>query len=585
MLYDIIVPMYIETVPNRNSRPAILLREAHREGRKVIKRTLANLTDWPADQVESLRRVLRGEKLVPVSEVLTIERSRPHGHVAAILRIIQRLGLACLLGAKRCRQRDLVVAMMAERLIHPCSKLACTRHWNDTTLAEELGVADADVDELYDALDWLLARQRRIERKLADRHLATDDHVLYDVTSSFYEGHTCPLAHRGHDRDGKKGFYLIIVYGVMTDRVGRPVAVQVYPGDTGDPATVPDQVEKLRVRFHLSRAVLVGDRGMLTQARIKDLKKHPGLGWISALRSGSIRALLKEGSLHASLFDERNLAEIESPEFPGERLVACFNPDLAERRRRKRDDLLVATQHELTRIAAAVARRTRKPLTKDEIGVKLGKIINRFKMAKHFEWTIEDGAFDWSRREDAIKQEAALDGIYVVRTTEPAARLSPEDTVRSYKNLARVEEAFRCLKGADLRIRPIRHRTEDHVRAHVFLCVLAYYVEWHLRQAWAELLFQDEELDEARSRRDPVAAARPSASAQKKKRTRKTPDGLPVQSWDTLLAHLATRTRNDCRFRSPDDGKLSPTVEQVTEPTPLQARAMELLEVYPVKGS
>lgn len=576
--------MYIETVPNRNSRPAILLREAHREGRKVRKRTLANLTKWPADQVESLRRVLRGETLVRIGEVLTIERSRPHGQVEAILRAIRKLGLERLLGTKRCRARDLVVAMIAERLIHPGSKLACTRHWNDTTLAEELGVADAVVDELYDALDWLLARQRRIERKLADRHLATDDHVLYDVTSSYYEGHTCPLARRGHDRDGKKGL-LIIVYGLMTDRAGRPVAVQVYPGNTGDPATVPDQVEKLRVRFKLSRAVLVGDRGMLTQARIRELRKHPDLGWISALRSGSIRALRKEGALHASLFDERNLAEIESPEFPGERLVACFNPDLAERRRHKRDELLAATERALTRIVAAVARRTRKPLTSDEIGVKVGKVVNRFKVAKHFTWTIEDGAFAWSRNQDSIQQEAALDGIYVVRTSEPAARLSAEDTVRSYKDLARVEQAFRCLKGIDLRVRPIRHRTEDHVRAHIFLCVLAYYVEWHLRQAWMELLFQDEELDEARPRRDPVAPARPSASAQKKKRERTTRDGLPIQSWDTLLAHLATRTRNDCRFRSPEDGKRSPMVQQVTEPTPLQARAMELLETYPVEGS
>ena len=464
--------MYIDTVPNRNSRPAILLREAHREGKKVRKNTLANLTHWPADQVESLRRVLRGEKLVRVGDVLVIERGKPHGHVEAILRAIRKLGLERLLGTKRCRARDLVVAMIAERLIHPGSKLACTRHWNDTTLAEELGVADADVDELYDALDWLLARQRRIERKLADRHLTTDDHVLYDVTSSFYEGKTCPLAWHGHDRDGKKGLP-IIVYGLMTDRAGRPVAVQVYPGNTGDPATVPDQVEKLRVRFNLSRAVLVGDRGMLTQARIRELKKHPDLGWISALRSGSIRALLKEGSLHASLFDERNLAEIESPEFPGERLVACFNPDLAERRRRKRDELLAATERALTRIVVAVARRTRKPLTSDEIGVKVGKVVNRFKVAKHFTWTIEDGAFDWSRREDAIREEAALDGIYVVRTSEPAARLSPEDTVRGYKDLARVEQAFRCLEGIDLRVRPIRHHTEDHVRAHIFLCVLA----------------------------------------------------------------------------------------------------------------
>ncbi len=573
--------MYIETVPNRNSRPAILLREARREGKRIRKRTLANLSDWPADRIEAFRRLLKGEKLVPPGELLTLEQSKPHGHVEAILRAIRKLGFNTLIAAKRCRQRDLVVAMIAERLIHPCSKLASTRHWNDTTLAEELGVADAEVDELYDALDWLLARQSRIERKLAARHLTTDDWVLYDVTSSYYEGKTCPLARFWHDRDGKKGLP-IIVYWLMTDRVGRPVAVQVYPGNTGDPATVPDQVEKLRVRFNLSRAVLVGDRGMLTQRRIMELKKHPELGWISALRSGSIRALLEEGSLHASLFDTRNLAEIESPEFPGERLVACFNPDLAERRRHKRDDLLAATQRDLTRIAAAVARRTRKPMTKDEIGVKVGKVIGRFKMAKHFTWTIEDGAFDWSRREDAIQQEAALDGIYVVRTTEPAARLSPEDTVRGYKSLARVEQAFRCLKGIDLRVRPIRHRTEDHVRAHIFLCVLAYYVEWHLRQAWAELLFHDEELDETRRRRDPVAPARPSASVKRKKRERKTAQGLEVQSWETLLAHLATRARHTCRLRSPTETQPSPTFKELTEPTPLQTRALELLNVYPV---
>jgi transposase len=573
--------MYIETVPNRNSRPAILLREARREGRRVRKRTLANLTDWPADQVEAFRRLLKGEKLVPAGELLTIERSKPHGHVEVILRAIRKLGLETLIAAKRCRQRDLVVAMIAERLIHPCSKLASTRHWNDTTLAEELGVTDAEVDELYDALDWLLARQSRIERKLAARYLREGGRVLYDVTSSFYEGHTCPLARFGHDRDGKKGLP-IIVYGVMTDRDGRPVAVQVYPGNTGDPTTVSDQVEKLRARFDLSHVVLVGDRGMLTQARIEELKKHPGLGWISALRSGAIRTLAQEGSLHASLFDERNLAEIVSPEFPGERLIACFNPLLAEQRRRKREELLAATEQELARIAAAVARRTRKPLTKDEIGVKVGRVSNRFKVAKHFAWTIDDGVFAWQRREDSIRQEQELDGIYVVRTSEPAQQLSTEDAVRGYKSLAQVEQAFRCLKGIDLRVRPIRHRTEDHVRAHVFLCVLAYYVEWHLRQAWTELLFQDEELTTARRRRDPVAPARPSASVKRKKLERETAAGLAIQSWETLLAHLATCARHTCRFRSPDEPQPSPTFNQLTEPTPLQARVMELLDVYPV---
>ena len=573
--------MYVETVPNRNSRPAILLREARREGQKVRKRTLANLTGWPADQIEAFRRLLKGEKLVPAGERLTIEHSKPHGHVEAVLLAIRKLGLEALIAAKRCRERDLVVAMIAECLIHPCSKLASTRHWNDTTLAEELGVADAKVDELYDALDWLRGRQSRIERKLAARHVATGDLVLYDVTSSFYEGHTCPLAQHGHDRDGKKGLP-IIVYGVMTDRDGRPVAVQVYPGNTGDPTTVPDQVETLRGRFELSRVVLVGDRGMLTQTRIEELKKHPGLGWISALRSRSIRTLVEQGSVHASLFDERNLAEIHSSEFPGERLVACFNPLLAEQRRRKREELLTATERELARITAAVARRTRKPLKKDEIGVKVGRVVNRFKVAKHFEWTIDDGVFDWHRREDTIRQEAELDGIYVVRTSEPAEQLPPEDTVRGYKRLAHVERAFRCLKGIDLRVRPIRHRTEEHVRAHVFLCVLAYYVEWHLRQAWAEFLFDDEELAADRERRDPVAPARPSASARQKKRERKTAEGLLVQSWDTLLTHLATRARHTCRIQSPEDSRPGPTFSQLTEPTPLQARAMELLNVYPV---
>ena len=573
--------MYIETVPNRDSRPAILLREAYREGKRVRKRTLANLTDWPADQIESFRRLLKGEKLVPVGEALTIEQSKPHGHVEAILRAFRKLGLPALIAAKRCRERDLVVAMIAERLIHPCSKLASTRHWNDTTLAEELGVGDAEVDELYDALDWLLARQSRIERKLAARHLDDGDRVLYDVTSSYYEGRTCPLVKFGHNRDGKKGLP-IIVYGVMTDREGRPVAVQVYPGNTGDPTTVPDQVDKLRTRFGLSHVVLVGDRGMLTQARVEELERHPGLGWISALRSGSIRALVQEGTVQASLFDERNLAEIVSPELPGERLIACFNPLLAEERRRKREALLAATEKALERIAAAVARRTRKPMTKDEIGVKVGRVSNRFKVAKHFAWTIDDGVFIWRRRAEAIRQEAALDGIYVVRTSEPAEQLSMEDTVRGYKQLSRVEQAFRCLKGIDLRVRPIRHHTEDHVRAHVFLCVLAYYVEWHLRQAWAELLFQDEALNTARDRRDPVAPARPSASVKRKKRERKTARGLEIQSWETLPAHLATRARHTCRLGPSDDAETSPAFSQWTEPTALQNRAMELLDMYPV---
>lgn len=572
--------MYIETVPNRNSPPAILLREARREGKKIIKRTLANLSQWPAEQIEAFRLLLRGERLVPANELFSVERTLPHGHVEAILRMIGKLGLDTVIASKRCRERDLVLAMIVERLIHPRSKLANSRHWNDTTLSEELAVANVDVDELYDVLDWLLARQSRIEKKLASRHLEEGGLVLYDVSSSYYEGHTCPLARRGHDRD-RKGLP-IIVYGVMTDSRGCPVTVQVYPGNTGDPTTVADQVDKLRKQFGLSHVVLVGDRGMLTQPRVDELKNHPGLGWISALRSGSIRKLMEQGYLQRSLFDRQNMAEIRSPEFPGERLMACYNPLLAEQRSRKREELLTATETKLKAIAAEVAKRKRKLLSKDQIGVKLGRVIDRYKMAKHFEWTIEDGQFRWHRREGAIHAEAQLDGIYVVRTSEPNERLSAEDTVRGYKSLAQVERAFRCMKGTDLRVRPIYHHTEDHVRAHIFLCLLAYYVEWHLRAAWSPLLFQDEDLPQARQTRDAVAPAQSSAKAKAKKADRQTADGLPIQSFGTLLMHLASRTRNHCRLSSEPSG---PGLTQVTEPTPLQARAMGLLDLYPGRGN
>jgi transposase len=573
--------MYIETVPNRSSPPAILLREARREGKKIVKRTLANLSHWPGEQIEAFRLLLRGERLVPAHELFRVERTLPHGHVAAILGMIGKLGLDMVIASKRCRERDLILAMIVERLIHPRSKLANTRQWNDTTLAEELSVANVDVDELYDALDWLLARQKHIEKKLASQHLEEGGLVLYDVSSSYYEGRTCPLARRGHDRDGRRGLP-IIVYGVMTDRRGCPVSVQVYPGNTGDPTTVADQVDKLRDRFGLSHVVLVADRGMLTQARINKLKNHPGLGWISALRSGSIRELMAQGYLQRSLFDRQNMAEIRSPEFPGERLMACYNPLLADQRRRKREELLTATETKLTAIAAQVAKRKRKRLSKDQIGVKLGRVIDRYKMAKHFEWTIADGQFRWHRREASIRAEAELDGIYVIRTSEPKERLSAVDAVRDYKSLAQVERVFRCMKGNDLRVRPIYHHTEDHVRAHIFLCLLAYYVEWHLRAAWSSLLFQDDELPQTRWTRDAVAPAQSSAKAQAKKADRQTADGLPVQSFDSLLMHLASRTRNHCRLSSQPTGA---GLTQITEPTALQTRAMELLDLYPGPGN
>lgn len=571
--------MYIETVPNRNSPPAILLREAWREGKRIRKRTVANLSHWPPERVEALRRLLKGETLAPVEEVFTIQRSLPHGHVEAVLVTIGKLGLDRMIASRRCRERDLVVAMIVEQLIHPCSKLATTRMWHSTTLAGELSVSDADEDELYDALDWLLARQVRIEKKLARRHLADGSLVLYDVSSSYYEGRTCPLVQFGHNRDGKKN-KPIVVYGVLTDSAGRPVAIDVYPGNTGDPTTVPDQVEKLRNRFGLSRVVLVGDRGMLTQTQLEHLRAYPGVGWISTLRSRAIRKLVEGEHLQMSLFDEQNLAEITSPEYPGERLIACMNPLLAEERSRKRQELLALTEKGLARVAKGVARRTRKPMSKDEIGLKVGKVINRYKMSKHFKLQIKDNFFSWSRNEESIRQEAALDGIYVIRTSEPKVSLSAADAVRTYKSLSQVERLFRTLKGIDLRVRPIRHRSEAHVRAHIFLCMLAYYVEWHMRQALASLLFDDENLDEERKKRDPVAKTQPSRSARRKKVERVTADGLPVHSFETLLGELATLCRNQCTIKSNPSGA---SFTQLTQRTPVQARVMELLNSYPVE--
>jgi transposase len=563
--------MYVERVPNRNSPPAVLLREAWREAGKIRKRTLANLSHWPDDRVESLKRLLRGERLVSPQDVFAVESSLPHGHVEAVLGSIRKLGVDSLIASKPSRQRDLVVAMIGERLIVPSSKLATTRLWHDSTLAEELSVGDADVDELYQALDWLLKRQQRIETKLAARHLKDGALVLYDTTTSYYEGRNCSLARFGHDRDGKK--LPVILYGLLTDQAGRPVAVEVYPGNTGDPTTVGDQVQKLRERFSLSRVVIVGDRGMLTQAQIQKLKQHPGLGWISSLRSPAIRSLVESGQLQRSLFDETNLAEIRAPEFPGERLIACFNPLLAAERRRKREELLQATEKALGRLEAEVKRRTKTPLGKAEIGLKAGRVLGRFKMGKHFTLTIAEGVFAWARREESIRREADLDGIYVVRTSEPAERLSAPDAVRTYKSLALVERAFRCLKGVDLLVRPIFHRTEDHVRAHVFLCMLAYYVEWYMREAWAPLLFQDEELSQQRKQRDPVAPAQPSPSARRKKSTRHSSEGLPLHSFKTMLAELARRCRNTCRLKT---GPAS-SFTMVTDPTPLQVRALQLL--------
>lgn len=573
--------MYIEKVPNRNSPPAFLLREGWREGKKVRKKTLANLTHWPAEKIETLRRLLKGEKLVSTQEAFAVERSLPHGHVAALLAMARKIGLEDLIAAKRCRARALVMAMILERLLHPCSKLATTRLWHATTLAGEVGVEDCDEEDLYGAMDWLLARQQRIEAKLARRHLSEGALVFYDVTSSYYEGRTCPLMRFGYNRDGKKG-KTQVVYGALCAGGGLPVAVSVYPGNSGDSATVPDQVERLRQGFGLRRVVLVGDRGMLTQTRIDLLRAHPGLGWISALRSGAIRALVDQGSLQLSLFDEQNLAEISDPAYPGERLVACFNPLLAEERARKREALLAATETNLEKIAGQVARRSKKPLLAAEIGQKVGRVIDHFKMAKHFHTTIAEGAFSYRRKAEAIAAEAGLDGIYVIRTSEPKDQLSPADAVRSYKSLAQVERVFRTLKGVEILVRPIRHRDQRRVRAHIFLCLLTYYLEWHLRKAWAPLLFDDETLDQDRQTRDPVAPAKPSPQARRKKSNRKTSDGLPIHSFETLIAELATQARHSCRLKADPQ---SPAFQQITEPTPLQSRAAQLIDTFPGPGN
>jgi transposase len=552
-----------------------LLRRSIRQGKTVTHETLGNLSHLPDHLIDLIKRSLKGETFVPAAEVFRITGSLPHGHVEAVLTLIRKLGVDDLIAAAPSRRRNLVLAMIAERLLFPSSKLANTRNWHDTTLAEELDVADATEDHLYDAMDWLLARQRAIEKKLARRHLHAGAQVLYDLTSSYYEGKTCPLARFGHDRDGRTGCP-IIVYGVLTDADGRPVAVQVYPGNTGDPKTVPDQVEALTKRFGLSRVVLVGDRGMLTQTQIDVLKKHPGLGWISALRSGAIRRLLAEGRLIRKDLEAERLAEITSPEFPGERLVACYNLQLAEQRRHKRQELLAATEAELGALAARVARPGGPPETAAEIGVRAGKIINHYKMAKHFTLTIRDGRLAWARQEEAIQKEELLDGIYVIRTSEPAEHVTAADGVRSYKRLALVEQAFRCLKGIDLLVRPIHHRTAERVRAHILLCLLAFYVEWHLRQAWQPLLFEDEELAGDRQWRDPVRPARASESARLKKKTHATPGGLPVHSFRSLLAHLGTRCRNTCVVTG--DPKET-TFRQVTEADPLQAEALRLIKM------
>ena len=573
--------MYVVDVPNRSSAPATLLRESYREDGKVKNRTLANLSHWPRAKIDALRAVLKGATTVDqLEEAFEVVRSAPHGHVAAALGTLRALRLDSLIAPRPSRERDLCLAMIVARILDPRSKLATARALDPETLSSSLGdvlgLQAASEDELYEAMDWLLPRQARIETALAKRHLENGSLIMYDLTSTYFEGRHCPLARLGHSRDGRKG-KLQIVFGLLTDSSGRPAAVEVFEGNTGDPKTVAPQVKKLRERFSLQRLVLVGDRGMITNARIEeDLAGEPGLSWITALRSPAIQKLVRQGAFELSLFDERDLAEIISPDYPGERLVVCRNPLLAAERARKRQELLAATEKELEKVAQATRREKRKLKGKAKIGLRAGRVLGRFKMAKHFQVEITDQSFRYQRKSANIEQEASLDGIYVIRSNVTADEFGPEDAVRSYKRLSVVERAFRCLKTVDLKVRPIHHRLADRVRAHVFLCMLAYYVEWHMRERLAPILFDDEDRVGAERRRSSVVApAQRSLGAEEKTHTKRTADGLPVLSFRALLAHLATLVKDTVR---PTQGGL-PTFVKFTEPTPLQQRAFDLLKV------
>jgi len=651
--------MYIATIPNRNSPPAILLREGYREDGKVKTRTLANLSKLPAAAIAVLRQVLQGKTMVPADELFEIveDGSRTHGHVEAVLTAMRRLGFPALIHSRPSRQRDLVVAMVAARILSPQSKLATTRWWFSTTLPETLGLDQVDEDDLYQAMDWLLEQQSNIEKKLASRHLEEGGLALYDLTSSYFEGVTCPLAELGHNRDGKKG-KLQVNYGLLTNPRGIPVAVSVFKGNTGDPKTLLPQVDKMRKEFHFKQFVLVGDRGMITQTRIDALRDIQGCGWITALRPEAINKLLAGGAIQRGLFDERNLFELTHPDFPGERLVACRNPDLAERRARKRTSMLEATSRELERVSRMVSRgrvrgqkaigeevkkilkqykigkhykveiredgfdyqldrdalaaelaknhgnpqdaqtqlarlerhieaiaqkfeklqqRTKQGQLhgRDAIGVRVGKVVDKYKMSKHIVLHITDDSFTFDINQQSVNAEAALDGIYVVRSGAAAKALDADQTVRSYKMLSNVERAFRCLKSIDLLVRPIRHRLENRVKAHLFLCMLAYYVQWHMTEAWRPLLFADED-QVSKASRDPVAPAERSDAALKKVQSKQLDDRSGVHSFRTLLNDLARIVSNLCRC--PALGPEAPTFTKTTTPNPHQLRALNLLQ-------
>ncbi len=575
--------MYVARVPNRTSPPAYLLREGYREDGKVKNRTLANITHWPMAKIERLRQALRDDAPEAGDNELRMLRSLPHGHVAAVLGTARKIGLERMLasGFAPARMVALVLAMIVARVIDPSSKLATARQLDEATasssLGAVLGLGTVSEQELYLALDWLLGRQADIEQRLARRHLREGTLVLYDVSSTYFEGRTCPLARLGHSRDGKRD-KLQIVFGLLCAADGCPVAVEVFEGNTADPSTVTAQVEKLKRRFHLAHVVVVGDRGMITQARIETVLTPAGLEWITALRAPSIKLLAEQGTLQLSLFDDRDLAEVTSADFPDERLVVCRNPLLADERARKRQDLLAATEKELSKVATAVTRKRRPLRGADRIGLAVGAVFNRYKMAKHFTLTITDDQFAFARNDATIEAESRLDGIYVIRTNVPAEKLSASEVVRSYKDLSRAERAFRSLKRVDLEIRPIHHRLADRVRAHVLLCMLAYYLEWHMRQALAPVLFDDHRRDDAAAERASIVApAQRSEAARRKAARKRTDDGLPVLSFQSLLVELGTFTRNTMALAAtPSD-----TFQLYPQPTPVQTRAFELLHVAP----
>ena len=563
--------MHIDIVPNRASTPTILLRESYRDGNNVKKRTIGNISSLSMDKVELIRQVLRGDSLVPVTDLFENTSSVHHGHVKAVHIAMKRLGMDKLIGSRPSRERELVLAMVAARIVDPDSKLATTRWWKNTTLPEVFDVTGAGEDELYSAMDWLQARQGTIEKKLAARHLQEGGMVLYDLSSSYVEGTHCPLAARGYNRDGKQG-KLQVNYGLLTSPLGIPVAISAFSGNTSDPKTVMEQVTKVREDFGIGEMVLVGDRGMISQGHIDNLCNEAGIDWITALKSGAIRKLINSDSLQLGLFDEKNLFEFTHPDYPGERLIACKNHELAKLRGHKRQSLLDATVLELEKIKKMVDGGRLKG--KDKIGVRTGKIINKYKMSKHIELDIKDTSITWVIKENNVQEERSLDGIYIIRTSVNSNKMSSDETVRNYKSLSQVERAFRSMKSIDLEVRPIYHRLENRVRAHLFLCMLSYYVKWHMMEAWRPLIFADEG-KEGKKTRDPVAPAKRSAQALEKVAIKKLEDGTVVHSFQTLLKGLATIVRNICCYKKP--GEKSPTFTMDTIPSKEQQRAFDLL--------